>query len=60
MDTLLNTSAACSLKATDSIIRTAIIPTIQTVTINAFFIFLYLLFMDYREVFSFLKSGYQI
>lgn len=60
MDILLNTSAACSLKATDSIIRTAIIPIIQAVTINAFFIFLYLLFMDYREVFSFLKSGYQI
>ena len=37
-DTLENTSAICSLRATDRIMRIAIIPTKAAATINAFFI----------------------
>lgn len=40
IDVLVNISAACSVKVTDRIIRTIIMPSIAAPAMNAFFIFI--------------------
>lgn len=56
-DALVNMSAACSLRATDNIMRIAIIPAIEAAAISMFFIVGLSLSLYCCEVFSVLKSG---